>query len=84
MTVVPTDTDTHASMRRMLDALFERARTVERLDVVVRAETLELPEVALGIVALLPPGRYTRARLCDQLNSAITAHGLGGTIGTVE
>ncbi|TLM72532.1 MAG: hypothetical protein FDZ70_08380 [Actinobacteria bacterium] len=71
-------------MQRMLDALYANAGAVERLDVVVRAETLELPEVALGIVALLPPGRYTRARLCDQLNSAITAHGFGGVIGTVE
>lgn len=84
MTVVPTDTDTHEAMRRMLDSLYSNAPSVERLEVVIRAETLELPGVALGIVALLPPGRYTRARLCDQLNSAITAHGLGRVIGTVD
>lgn len=81
---MPLDTDTHDAMQRLLDALFAGRRSVERLDVVIRAETFELPEVALGIVALLPPGRYTRRRLCDQLNSAITAHGLGGVIGTVE
>lgn len=81
---MPADTETHEAMLRMLDALFAGGGTVERLDVLVRADIHGLPENALAIVALLPPGRYTRPRLCDQLNSAITAHGLGGVIGTVE
>lgn len=84
MSRVPTDTDTHEAMLRMLDSLYASARSVERLDVVLRAETLELPEVALGIINLLPPGRYTRPRLCDQMNSAITAQGMSRAIGTVE
>jgi len=71
-------------LQRMLDSLFRDAKLVTRLDVVVRAEAMDLPEEVLGLVELLPPGRYTRQRLCDQLNSAIVGHGWGRTLGTVE
>ena len=33
---------------------------------------------------LLPPGYYDRQSLCDQLNSALAAHGWGAVYGTVE
>ena len=36
------------------------------------------------IVNLLPPGSYTRQRLCDQLNSAIGGHAWGQVYGTVQ
>ena len=36
------------------------------------------------IVNLLPPGYYDRQSLCDQLNSALAAHGWGAVYGTVE
>ncbi|MGB4593383.1 MAG: hypothetical protein WBI63_06370 [Coriobacteriia bacterium] len=55
-----------------------------RLDVIVRAELADLHQDVLDIVNLLPPGTYTREKLCDQLNSAITAHGWGRTLGTFE
>ena len=74
----------HEAVARMLDTLFAETKTVSRLDVVLRAESLDLPEEVLGIVALLPPGRYKRQRLCDQLNSAIVGHGWGGTLGTFD
>ena len=32
----------------------------------------------------VPSGTYARARLCDQINSIVTAHGWGFTYGTVE
>lgn len=73
-----------SDIQRLVDNLFAHVRTVSRLDAVVRAESLDLPEAVSEIVALLPPGRYGRARLCDQLNSAITAHGYGAWMGTVE
>ena len=57
--------------------------TVRRLDVVVAAEAADLPEELLRIVTLLPPGDYTRARLCTQLNSAIAGHAWGQVYGTV-
>ncbi len=38
----------------------------------------------MEIVNLVPPGTYDRTRLCDQVNSALAAHGWGATYGTVE
>ena len=78
------DDDARDALPRLLDALFADAKTVSRLDVVVRAESMDLPDEVLGIVRLLPPRCYTRQRLCDQLNSAIVGHGWGRTLGTVE
>ena len=72
------------TLQRMLDALYAEEKVVSRLDVLIRAETLDLPDEVLGIIALLPPGRYRRQRLCDQLNSAIVGHGWGSRLGTVE
>ena len=53
---------------------------VRRLDVVAA----DLPDELLRIVTLLPPGDYTRQRLCTQLNSAIAGHAWGQVYGTVE
>ena len=72
------------TMQRMLDTLYSQQRVVSRLDVLVQAEVMDLPEEIMGIIALLPPGRYKRQRLCDQLNSAIVGHGWGSRLGTVE
>ena len=44
----------------------------------------DLPDDLDEIIALLPPGTYTRQRLCDQLNSAIGGHAWGQVYGTVE
>ena len=71
-------------IRRWLDALYRDTRVISQLDAVVRAESFDLPETALEIVTALPPGRYTRARLCDQLNSAIVARGLSRELGTQD
>lgn len=57
---------------------------VRRLDVVVAAEAADLPDELLRIVTLLPPGDYTRQRLCTQLNSAIAGHAWGQVYGMVE
>lgn len=76
--------DEVSDIQRLVNNLFERDATVNRLEVVVRAESLDMPDQVREIVELLPPGLYRRQVLCDQLNSAITAHGLGGSMGTVE
>ena len=57
---------------------------VSRLDVLERAEINDLPEDLMEIVNLLPAGVYKRQRLCDQLDSIITAHGWAYLYGTVE
>ena len=56
---------------------------VRRLDVVIAAEAADLPADLREVVELLPPGNYTRRRLCDQLNSALAGHGWGQVYGTV-
>lgn len=60
------------------------ARKVRRLDVIMAAETVDLPDDLREIVNLLPPSSFTRRRLCDQLNSAIGGHAWGQKYGTVE
>ena len=75
------------ALQAIVDDLFEgqaRDFTVRRLDVVIAAESSDLPADLLEIVGLLPPGDYTRRRLCDQLNSAIGGHAWGQVYGTVE
>ncbi len=71
-------------LARFMDSLFRDAPRVRRLDVLLRAQTYDLPEILLDIVNNLPPGMYTRHRLADQLNSAIVGHGLSRRYGTVE
>ncbi len=58
--------------------------TVRRLDAILAAEAADLPDDLVRIVKLLPPGDYTRARLCTQLNSALAGHAWGQVYGTVE
>ena len=75
------------ALQAVIDELFEDAPgdyEVRRLDVVIAAESNDLPADLLEVVGLLPPGNYTRQRLCDQLNSAIGGHAWGLVYGTVE
>ena len=60
------------------------ARKVRRLDVILAAEAVDLPDELQEIVNLLPPSTFTRRRLCDQLNSAVGGHAWGQKYGTVE
>ncbi len=72
-------------LQRLVDGMYSGGRTVvDRLDLVVQAEVLDLAPDLMEIVELLPPGAYERQRLCDQLNSALAAHGWGAMYGTVE
>lgn len=76
--------DEYGELQRLVDGLYTDRQMVDRLDLVVQAEILDLTPDLMEIVNLLPPGSYDRTRLCDQLNSALAAHGWGGTYGTVE
>ena len=75
-------------LQRLVDSIFppgvSSAATASRLDVELRAEVLDLTGDLLEVVAALPPRAYTRQRLCDQLNSILTARGWGNVYGTVE
>lgn len=75
----------YGQLQRVVDSVFaDDGKFVRRLDVVVAAESFDLPDDLDEIIALLPPGTYTRQRLCDQLNSAIGGHAWGQVYGTVE
>lgn len=77
----------YGALQAIVDDLFEGMDAdfaVRRLDVVLAVEAGDLPSDLQEIVALLPPGDYTRIRLCDQLNSAIVGHAWGQVYGTVE
>jgi hypothetical protein len=81
---VPDLSEHHEPFQRMIDALYASDQRVSRLDVIVRAESMDMPQEVVDLVALIPPGSYTRQRLCDQLNSAIVGHGWGLTLGTFD
>lgn len=77
----------YGALQGIVDDLYEgreRDYTVRRLDVVLAGESGDLPAELQEVIALLPPGDYTRKRLCDQLNSAIGGHAWGQVYGTVE
>lgn len=81
-----TPSEDYGELQRLVDDLYRQSASgsVKRVDVIIRAEVNDLPEDLMEVVNLLPSGSYKRARLCDQLNSIITAHGWGYTYGTVE
>lgn len=76
----------YGAMQGVVEGLFAdtSVKAVRRLDVVLAAEASDLPDDLMEIVGLLPPGTYTRQRLCDQINSSIGGHAWGQVYGTVE
>lgn len=76
----------YGELQGLVDDLFRDAPggSVARVDVLVRAEVNDLSDDLMEVVELLPAGTYKRMRLCDQLNSIITAHGWAYLYGTVE
>ena len=77
--------DDREVLQRFLDNLYRDTKRVSRLDVILRAQTLDLDEDLTPIFENLPSGTaYTRERLADQLNSAIVGHGWTRRYGTVS
>ena len=76
--------DAESELQRLVDSLFADGSEVTQMELLLRADSFDLDEETVEVVELLPPGSYTRARLCDQLNSIITAHGWGMVVGTVS
>ena len=74
----------YGALQRVVDALFKESDFASRLDVVIMAESFDLPSDFLEIVGLLPSGTYSRQSLCTQLNSSISGHAWGQVYGTVE
>ncbi|HEY5541312.1 MAG TPA: hypothetical protein VIL41_07660 [Coriobacteriia bacterium] len=77
--------DDREVLQRFLDNLFRASTRVSRLEVILRAETLDLDDDLMPLFEGLPSGTvYTRQRLADQLNSAIVGHGWSRRYGTVD
>ena len=74
----------YGALQRVVDALFKESDFASRLDVVIMAESFDLPSDLLEIVGLLPSGTYSRQSLCTQLYSSISGHAWGQVYGTVE
>lgn len=76
----------YGALQDIVDDLYGDAsiETVRRLDVIMAAEASDLPEDLMEVIKLLPPGNYTRQRLCDQMNSSVGGHAWGQVYGTVE
>ncbi|NPD32135.1 hypothetical protein HLV35_02485 [Eggerthellaceae bacterium zg-997] len=76
----------YGDLQHVIDQLFcdPSIATVRRLDVILAVEANDLPADLVELAGLLPPGTYTRRRLCDQLNSAIAGHAWGQVYGTVQ
>ena len=88
-----TDTHEHRTARSVTHGglrapeygeLQQLVNELSKIDVLTRAEIDDLCDDLMEVVDLLPAGKYKRGRLCDQLNSIVTAHGWGNVYGTVE
>lgn len=71
-------------LQMLVEDLFSSRKTLSSTELVLNAEILDLPQDLLEICKIVPYGTYDRQTLCDQINSAITAHGWGGVYGTVD
>lgn len=77
----------YGELQQLVEELYREvgpSGAVSRMDVILRAEIDDLDDDLREVIDLLPAGRYKRGRLCDQLNSIVTAHGWGLVYGTVE
>ena len=81
-----TPAEEYGELQQLVDDVYRvnPSKAVSRMDVLVRAEVNDLSPDLMEVVNLLPAGSYKRHRLCDQLNSIITAHGWAYLYGTVE
>lgn len=74
-------------LQRLVDLAFAGKgpyQQIGQLDFVILAESQDLSDDVLEVVALLPPGRFDRERLCTHVNSILAGHGWGNKLGTVE
>lgn len=71
-------------LQEFVDAMYREAEFRARLELILEAESYGLNEELLEVVNLLPPGSYTRDRLCTQLNSSLSSHGWGYVYGAVH
>ena len=71
-------------LHEFIDRLFDGREDYMRLEVVLEGEAYGLNGELMEVLNLLPPGLYTRDRLCGQINSSLSSHGWGYVYGAVH
>ena len=71
-------------LQEFIDRLFIGRENYMRLEVVLEGEAYGLNSELMEVLNLLPPGLYTRDRLCSQINSSLSSHGWGYVYGAVH
>lgn len=71
-------------LQEFIDRLFDGREDYMRLEVVLEGEAYGLNGEFMEVLNLLPPGLYTRDRLCGQINSSLSSHGWGYVYGAVH
>lgn len=71
-------------LQEFVDRLFDGREDYMRLEVVLEGEAYGLNSELMEVLNLLPPGLYTRDRLCSQINSSLSSHGWGYVYGAVH
>ncbi len=71
-------------LQEFIDRLFDGREDYMRLEVVLEGEAYGLNGELMEVLNLLPPGLYTRDRLCGQINSSLSSHGWGYVYGAVR
>lgn len=71
-------------LQEFIDGLFIGREDYMRLEVVLEGEAYGLNSELMEVLNLLPPGLYTRDRLCGQINSSLSSHGWGYVYGAVH
>ena len=71
-------------LQEFIDRRFDGREDYMRLEVVLEGEAYGLNGELMEVLNLLPPGLYTRDRLCSQINSSLSSHGWGYVYGAVH
>lgn len=71
-------------LQEFIDRLFDGREDYMRLEVALEGEAYGLNSELMEVLNLLPPGLYTRDRLCSQINSSLSSHGWGYVYGAVH
>lgn len=71
-------------LQEFIDRLFDGREDYMRLEIVLEGEAYGLNGELMEVLNLLPPGLYTRDRLCSQINSSLSSHGWGYVYGAVH
>ena len=71
-------------LQEFIDRLFDGREDYMRLEVVLEGEAYGLNGELMEVLNLLPPGLYTRDRLCSQINSSLSSLGCVYVYGAVH